>query len=192
MEAVEVCPPFDISDITALVAARAMVDVLASMTKHGRIGETALSTAARAHISEGSPAFILATDRHPRDPAWSGAEMQARAVSKACETILGFQPIVNLGAIDSLPAAHEISILPTAPDFNLFQREALRNAIGAARRSHPRIALHHDDLDPAHPLLIECLAEQVAWAIAPDPRSGFRWWRDLRQSWKEYPETQLG
>ena len=38
MEAVEVSPPYDISDITALVAVRAMVDVLASMTKHGRIG----------------------------------------------------------------------------------------------------------------------------------------------------------
>ena len=38
MEAVEVSPPYDISDITALVAVRAMVDVLASMVKHGRIG----------------------------------------------------------------------------------------------------------------------------------------------------------
>ena len=38
MEAVEVSPPYDISDITALVAVRAMVGVLATMTKHGRIG----------------------------------------------------------------------------------------------------------------------------------------------------------
>jgi agmatinase len=38
MEAVEVSPPYDISDITALVAVRAMVDVLATMVKHGRIG----------------------------------------------------------------------------------------------------------------------------------------------------------
>ena len=38
MEVVEVSPPYDISDITALLAARAMVDVLAVMVKHGRIG----------------------------------------------------------------------------------------------------------------------------------------------------------
>jgi len=38
MEAVEVSPPYDISDITALMAVRAMVDVLATMVKHGRIG----------------------------------------------------------------------------------------------------------------------------------------------------------
>jgi agmatinase len=38
MEAVEVSPPYDISDITALVAMRAMVDVLATMVKHDRIG----------------------------------------------------------------------------------------------------------------------------------------------------------
>ena len=38
MEAVEVSPPYDISDITALIAVRAMVDVLATMVKHDRIG----------------------------------------------------------------------------------------------------------------------------------------------------------
>lgn len=38
MEAVEVSPPYDISDITALMAVRAMVDVLATMVKHDRIG----------------------------------------------------------------------------------------------------------------------------------------------------------
>ena len=37
-KAVEVSPPYDISDITALVAVRAMVDVLATMVKHGRVG----------------------------------------------------------------------------------------------------------------------------------------------------------
>ena len=38
MEAVEVAPPYDISDITALMAVRAMVDVLATMVQHDRIG----------------------------------------------------------------------------------------------------------------------------------------------------------
>lgn len=38
MEVVEVSPPYDISDITSLLAVRAMVDTLATMVKHGRIG----------------------------------------------------------------------------------------------------------------------------------------------------------
>ena len=38
MEAVEVAPPYDISDITALIAVRAMVDVLATMVQHDKIG----------------------------------------------------------------------------------------------------------------------------------------------------------
>jgi agmatinase len=38
MEVVEVSPPYDISDITSLLAVRSMVDVLATMVKNGRIG----------------------------------------------------------------------------------------------------------------------------------------------------------
>jgi agmatinase len=38
MEVVEVSPPYDISDITSLLAVRAIVDTLATMVKHGRIG----------------------------------------------------------------------------------------------------------------------------------------------------------
>jgi agmatinase len=38
MEVVEVSPPYDISDITALLAVRAMADVLATMVKYERIG----------------------------------------------------------------------------------------------------------------------------------------------------------
>jgi agmatinase len=38
MEVVEVSPPYDTSDITALLAARSMVDVMATMARHGRLG----------------------------------------------------------------------------------------------------------------------------------------------------------
>lgn len=38
MEVVEVAPPYDISDITALLGVRAIVDVLATMIKHDRLG----------------------------------------------------------------------------------------------------------------------------------------------------------
>lgn len=38
MEVVEVAPAYDISDTTALLAARAVLDVLATMTAHGKLG----------------------------------------------------------------------------------------------------------------------------------------------------------
>ncbi|CAB3391348.1 agmatinase family protein [Kyrpidia spormannii] len=38
MEVVEVSPPYDISDTTALLAVRAVVDVIATMVAHGKIG----------------------------------------------------------------------------------------------------------------------------------------------------------
>jgi len=38
MEVCEVSPPYDISDVTSLMAVRLMMDVLGTMTKHGRIG----------------------------------------------------------------------------------------------------------------------------------------------------------
>ncbi|RAQ94285.1 agmatinase family protein [Thermogemmatispora tikiterensis] len=38
MEVVEVSPPYDISDTTALMAVRAIVDVIATMVLHGKIG----------------------------------------------------------------------------------------------------------------------------------------------------------
>ncbi len=98
------------------------------------------------------------------------ATKQASAVSKACHSILGFEPAVRLASMDELAAAigeeaerdtREIFVLPVALDFDLLRREALGHAIGEARRAHPQIALHHDDVDPGHPLLVECLADQV-------------------------------
>jgi sirohydrochlorin ferrochelatase len=110
---------------------------------------------------------------HCGDAAWSKASEQACAVADESEKILGFRPAVTLAPIDSLAldafGAEEVFVLPVALDFNLFQREALGRAIGEARRSHPQIALHHDDVDPGHPMLVECLADQVARAITPEP-----------------------
>jgi agmatinase len=46
MEVVEVSPPYDISDITALLGVRAIVDVIATMVKHNRLGGRLKSEAA--------------------------------------------------------------------------------------------------------------------------------------------------
>jgi sirohydrochlorin ferrochelatase len=92
----------------------------------------------------------------------------ASAVASACEPILGFRPSITLGPIDSispLAGVEELFILPVSLDFHLLQREALGRAIGELRRSNPQLIVHHDDVDPAHPLLVEALADQVARCI---------------------------
>jgi sirohydrochlorin ferrochelatase len=84
---------------------------------------------------------------------------------------------VELVAIDTLSSAisrngpGEIFVLPTALDFNLLQREALGHAIAEARRAYPQLTIHHDDVDPTHPLVVQALADQVARAIPDNVRS---------------------
>jgi hypothetical protein len=84
---------------------------------------------------------------------------------------------VQLVSVDTLSSAiscngpREIFVLPTALDFNLLQREAFGHAIAEARRAHPQLVIHHDDVDPTHPLVVQALADQVARAISPDARS---------------------
>jgi sirohydrochlorin ferrochelatase len=84
---------------------------------------------------------------------------------------------VELVSVDTLSSAisrsgpREIFVLPTALDFNLLQRESLGRAIGEARRANPQLTIHHDDVDPTHPLVVQALADQVARAISPDARS---------------------
>ena len=97
-------------------------------------------------------------------------------MGQACQPILGFEPAVRLAPMDTLGAAiseeaargtRELFVLPVALDFNLLQREALGHVMGEARRDHPQVSLHHDDVDPGHALLVECFADQVARALAP-------------------------
>lgn len=94
-------------------------------------------------------------------------------MAEACEKILGFRPVISLAAIDSLAeaiaqeaeqGANEMFVLPSALDLNLLQRESLGRALGEARRANPQIALHHDDVDAGHPLLVHCLADRIASA----------------------------
>jgi hypothetical protein len=80
-------------------------------------------------------------------------------------------PTEGLAAAIGRRDSGEVFVLPTALDFNLLQREALGQAIGEARRTHQHTVLHHDDVDPTHPLVVQALADQVARAISPDTRS---------------------
>lgn len=133
------------------------------------------SAASFLEPARGRPAFLIATDLSRSDRAWKPAEEFVQAVVSSCAPILGFEPAVRLAPIDCMDAAithekeqdaFEIFVLPAALDFNLLQREALGCALGEARRRHSHVAIHHDDVDPGHPLLVEAFADQVARSIA--------------------------
>jgi sirohydrochlorin ferrochelatase len=120
-------------------------------------------------------AFILVTDLEPCNPAWPLAEEQLRRVAASCAPILSFEPQVSLvsmpGALDetivraAANGARELFILPMALEFNLLQRQTLGCVIAEARRNHPGLVVHHDDVDPAQPMLVDSLAHQVSKAL---------------------------
>src|SRR5262249_18138412 len=62
--------------------------------------------------------------------------------------------------------ANEIFVLPSSIDWNLWQREAFGRTLAEFRRRHGNIALYHDDIDPCHPLVVECFADMLARTLA--------------------------
>jgi sirohydrochlorin ferrochelatase len=139
-----------------------------------------MSSTAEARVpragSFARPLFLLATDLQPRESAWPEVEAHARTVAASCAQILGFEPVIRLAAMDetlsrsiALAAeqdASELFVIPVALDFNLLQRETIGRALGQARRDYPGLAIHHDDVDPGHPFLVECLAGQAEKTLA--------------------------
>jgi len=114
---------------------------------------------------------ILATDLEPHQPAWKSAQDEARQVAASCAPILGFEPSIHVAArnalaqaIDSAEDVSELFILPCSLEFGLLEREELGGVVAGARR-HNGVAIHHDDVDPGHPLIVECLADQAARAL---------------------------
>jgi hypothetical protein len=66
----------------------------------------------------------------------------------------------------AMDGSQELFVLPVALDLNLFEREALGRVLSEARRSHPNLALHHDDVDTGHSLVVEAFADQVSKALS--------------------------
>ena len=129
--------------------------------------------------------FVLTSDLLPRQPDWSRALSQAESLAEPAARILGFTPRVRLAALVMHPGddagedgldrvlrdegargAVEIFVLPASLDWNLWQREVFGHTIAEFRREHADVPVFHDDLDPAHPLLVECFAETVTRALA--------------------------
>jgi hypothetical protein len=133
-------------------------------------------------------AFILASDLLPGQPDWARAQSHADSLAEPAARILGFAPRVRLASLVMHPGddagkhgldqvlrheaergAGEIFVLPASLDWNLWQREAFGRTIGEFRRDHPTTVVFHDDVDPCHPLLVECFADIVTRTLAGQP-----------------------
>src|SRR5260370_25807497 len=107
-------------------------------------------------MSSMTPAFVIATDLQPSELSWAHAEAQVVQVREESARILGLEPQVTLAAApwDALPSVGEIFVLPAPLEFSLLQRETLGRAVTGARRANPEVTIHHDDIDPGHPLVV--------------------------------------
>ena len=130
------------------------------------------------------PSFIIATDLRPGETAWAATEAQAAGLQAFAARTLGMTTRVDLAclparsieepcqfhigrAIDCRVAddATDIFVLPAAFELNIWQRTTLGEELGSARRRHPGVSIHHDTVDPTHPLLVEGFAGQVVQAL---------------------------
>jgi sirohydrochlorin ferrochelatase len=129
----------------------------------------------RSETHKGRPAFLLAADVNYGDAAWRDFQTQARHLAAACAPILGFDPVVEIAAMNETlsgsmeravsEGASEVFVLPCSLECNLLQREMLGRAVSELRRQHHDVAIHHDDPDPGDSQLVDCLAEQAMKAL---------------------------
>ncbi len=130
------------------------------------------------------PVFILATDLRPEEPAWARVEAQAAGLQVFAERALGVSIWVDLACLPArsmeYPAEYNLGqvidrrvgdgssilfTLPAAFDLNIWQRTLLGEELGAARRRHGTVSIHHDSVDPTHALLVDCFAGQILQAL---------------------------
>jgi hypothetical protein len=61
--------------------------------------------------------------------------------------------------------ASDIFVLPSAFELNLWQRIQLGEVLSEVRRRHSSVSIDHDDVSPAHPLLVDCFVGRIAQAL---------------------------
>jgi len=132
---------------------------LAESSLNGRAARTA------------SPLFLILSDLPKHCTAWSLAEAQIGAICDECSIVLGFAPDVRLTPIGEMSARPdgETFVIPAALDFSLWERDSLGQQLAVERRNLPNAVIHHDDVDPGHPLVVEALGLQAAGALQETP-----------------------
>jgi sirohydrochlorin ferrochelatase len=132
-----------------------------------------------------APVFILTTDLQPTLAGWARVEAQAVALGAIAARTLGFVPRVRVASLPLHPTgdggvshlsqvmneevaggAPEIFVLPSAFELNVWQRATLGQVLAESRRLRDTVTIHHDDVNPTHPLLVECFVGQIVGALA--------------------------
>jgi sirohydrochlorin ferrochelatase len=62
--------------------------------------------------------------------------------------------------------APEVFVVPSAFELNVWQRATLGQVLAESRRLRDTVTIHHDDVNPTHPLLVDCFVGQIVRALA--------------------------
>ena len=124
------------------------------------------------------PVFILASEIEPGATSWTKAEEQASRLAAFATRLLGFGARATLAVLPThrtddqhhlvqviereiSNGASELILLPLPFELNIWQRALLGQTLSEIRRLHPAVSIHHDDINPSHPLLVDCLADKI-------------------------------
>jgi len=132
---------------------------LAESSLNGRAARTA------------SPLFLILSDLPRHSPAWPLAAAQMGAIRDECAGVLGFEPDVRLMPVGEMSAQPEgeTFVIPAAFDFSLWERDSLGQQLAVERRNLRNAVIHHDDVDPGHPLVVEALGMHAAMGLQETP-----------------------
>ncbi len=128
------------------------------------------------------PVFILASEIEPAATCWTKAEEQASRLATFATRLLGFSASARLAVLPTRPAddrhslaqaiereisegASEVFVLPLVFELNIWQRTLLGQTLSEIRRIHQAVLIHHDDINPSHPLLVDCFADKILQAL---------------------------
>jgi sirohydrochlorin ferrochelatase len=128
------------------------------------------------------PVFILTTEIDAGDVCWPQAEEQASDLAAFATRLLGFSTTARLAVLPTRPAddphhlaqviereiskgASELFVLPLVFELNIWQRTLLGQTLSEIHRIHHAVSIHHDDINPSHPLLVDCFADKILQAL---------------------------
>ena len=119
-EVVEVSPPYDTSDITALLGVRVVVETLGSLVAHGKLGATRQSSTSRSSIEVGHASRTRARSYHNHDGG-GGSDGRARGGRpRAQPRRAGRKACSGICRIGARGAPHEEGA-PSEPDLDLIE-----------------------------------------------------------------------
>jgi hypothetical protein len=131
-----------------------------------------MAALAESSTETATPEFLVLSDLARGHAQWKLAAEQMDAVRAACTPVLGFDPDVKLLPVAEMSAqpGRETFVLPAALDFSLWEREDLGQRIAEARRGNSENVIFHDDVDSAHPLVVDALGNQANGSLEVAPQ----------------------